>query len=75
MESVGSSKSRFGYEKQEHLIKLGILTTASILCKFFSVEVVRNEAAFEVRTDFQIFIFSLSQHSLHAFFRYCASRV
>lgn len=35
MESVSSSKSRFGYEKQEHLVKLAILTTAAILCKFF----------------------------------------
>lgn len=33
METTSQNKAKIGLEKQEHLIKLAILTTAAILCK------------------------------------------
>lgn len=33
MDTSVQSKARLGLEKQEHLVKLAILTTAAILCK------------------------------------------
>lgn len=33
MDTVGQIRPKSGFEKQEHLIKLAILTTAAILCK------------------------------------------
>lgn len=33
MDVINQSKAKIGLEKQEHLIKLAILTTAAILCK------------------------------------------
>lgn len=34
MDVSSAPKARIGLEKQEHLVKLAILTTAAILCKW-----------------------------------------
>lgn len=34
METTTTSSAKMSYEKQEHLIKLAILSTAAVLCKF-----------------------------------------
>lgn len=34
MDTATQSKVKFGVEKQEHLVKLAILTIAAILCEF-----------------------------------------
>lgn len=80
MESSSPAKGRFGLEKQEHLVKLAILTTAAILCEYFiaiHVENSKDKIIFEVMSrvsDFYQFFLHL-QHLQLVCFQCCDLKV
>lgn len=83
MDPSVQSKAKFGLEKQEHLVKLAILTTAAILCKFFSRLLIKKSKKkaklkytqllrLEHTHNHHQFIMNFLdlQHSPHVFFRF-----